>query len=71
MKRYIKNPFAANLRENGYKVRITRGEGKNKEIVEEYFVSPEEIEDGNKRRREHLREMTVQTRTAVPWGGGT
>jgi hypothetical protein len=36
-----KNPYIESLKK-GYKVRVTRGEGDDMEIVEEYFVPPDE-----------------------------
>ena len=41
---------ARRLRENGYWVRVTRGEGDDMETVERYFVSPEEIAAQNEFR---------------------
>jgi hypothetical protein len=38
-----RNHLAEPLRKNGCKVTVTRGEGAEKVIVEEYFVSPKEI----------------------------
>ena len=32
------------LRKNGYRVTVTRGEGDEKRIVEQYVVSPEEVQ---------------------------
>ena len=59
MKRYIKNPFAEHLKRHGCKVQITSGEGENEKVVEEYFVTPQEIMDDNKRRAEFLRNRQV------------
>lgn len=61
MKRYIKNPYAQSIKEKGYTVTVTRGEGDKKEIVREYFVSPEEVAEHNRLRDEHLKNMRVQT----------
>ena len=58
MKKYIKNPYAertANIRENGCTIRITRGDGADKEIVEERTVTPREIQLSNERRDVNMR----------------
>jgi hypothetical protein len=58
MKRYYKNPARAQkLKENGCIIRITRGEGDNLEIIKEYSISPEEIQEQCKRRDMNLKEM--------------
>jgi hypothetical protein len=63
MKRYFKNPARAQrLRENGCTVRVTRGEGDDMEIVEEYFVSPEEVQESCRRRDAHLKEILQSKR---------
>jgi hypothetical protein len=43
MKRWVRNPYAAYLREHGYKVQVTDGEGEDEKVIREYFVSPEEV----------------------------
>jgi len=35
---------AERLRKNGCRIRVTEGEGENEKVVEEFFVSPEEIQ---------------------------
>jgi hypothetical protein len=35
---------AERLKKNGYMVQITNGEGDDKVVVDEYFVSPEEVQ---------------------------
>ena len=39
------------LRERGCKITVTRGEGDEKVIVEEYFVTPEELQADAERRK--------------------
>jgi hypothetical protein len=40
----IRKPqLAERLRTNGYKVEITNGEGSDRKVVDEYFVTPEEV----------------------------
>ena len=40
----VRNPqLAERLRKNGYKVEITNGEGSDRKVVDEYFVTPEEV----------------------------
>ena len=58
MKQYIKNPYAErakSIRENGCTIRITRGEGADKIIVEERTVTPREIQLSNERREMNLK----------------
>jgi hypothetical protein len=38
-----RNHLAEPLRKNGYKVTVTNGEKEDKTIVNEYFVTPDEI----------------------------
>lgn len=47
-----RNHLAEPLRKHGCGVRVTRGEGDDMEIVEEYFVSPEQIAEEDKGRSE-------------------
>jgi hypothetical protein len=44
---------AERLKKNGYTVQITRGEGDKEEVVDEYFVSPEEVQAHDIRRKNH------------------
>ena len=60
MKKYIKNPYAERLRKNGCTIRVTRGEGDNKVIVEERIVTPEEIALLNEHRDSVLDSKRVQ-----------
>jgi hypothetical protein len=53
----IKNPYYERNSKYGYKVQVTKGEGKSKTIVEEYFVTPEEVTENNKLCEEHLKKM--------------
>ena len=50
-KAFRKPEFAERLRKNGYTVQITNGDGDDKKVVDEYFVSPEEVEAYDKRRK--------------------
>ncbi|MCL2109408.1 MAG: hypothetical protein FWH20_08725 [Oscillospiraceae bacterium] len=50
-KAFRKPDLAERLRQNGYTVQVTGGEGDEKEIVDEYFVSPEEVAAYDKTRR--------------------
>jgi hypothetical protein len=52
-KAFRKPELAERLRQNGYTVQITNGEGVDKKIVDEYFVSPEEVEAYDKCRKNH------------------
>jgi hypothetical protein len=60
MKKFIKNPYAESLRKNGCRITVTSGEGENKKIVEQYFVSPEQIAEENAQRETILRNRRVQ-----------
>ena len=52
----VKKPeIAKQRREYGYKVRIVDGDSDNSNVVKEYFVSPEQIAEANKRRDEWRR----------------
>ena len=44
---------AERLKKNGYTVQVTSGEGEYKRIVDEYFISPEEVQAYDKRRKSH------------------
>jgi ketopantoate reductase len=44
---------AERLKKNGYMIQVTSGEDKNEKVVDEYFVSPEEVEAYDKRRKNH------------------
>jgi len=61
MREFIKNPYAERIRKNGCSIRVTRGEGDNRVIVSERFVTPEEIEASNNRREKNLMNKRVQT----------
>jgi NAD/NADP transhydrogenase alpha subunit len=45
--------FTERLRKNGYTIQVTSGDGSDKKIVDEYFVSPEEVEAYDKCRKNH------------------
>jgi hypothetical protein len=51
--------IAARRRKNGYRVTITDGEGDGAKIVEQYFVTPEEIAAADVLRDEWRRENLV------------
>ena len=42
---------AKRLKEKGCKITVTRGEGDEEVVVEEYFVTPEEIQAHDKLRK--------------------
>ena len=42
---------AEHLRKNGYKVTVTDGDSEDARIVREYFVTPEEVQARDKRRK--------------------
>ena len=44
---------AERLKKNGYMIQVTSGEGKNEKVIDEYFVSPEEVEAYDKLRKNH------------------
>jgi hypothetical protein len=50
MKKYIKNPYAERIRENGCIIRITNGNGINKVTISERIVTADDIEASNGRR---------------------
>jgi NAD/NADP transhydrogenase alpha subunit len=43
-KAFRRPELAERLKKNGYTVQITSGEGDKKRVVDEYFVSPEEVQ---------------------------
>ena len=47
-------------RENGYRVVVTRRESGKEIVVEDYFVSPEQIARENAQRDSNLRNRRVQ-----------
>jgi NAD/NADP transhydrogenase alpha subunit len=50
----FRNPERAErLKKNGYMIQVTKGDGDKKEIVDEYFVSPEEVQAYDIRRKNH------------------
>jgi len=49
-KGFRKPQLAERLKSNGYKVEITNGEGADKKVVDEYFVTPEEVMAYEQRR---------------------
>jgi len=50
--KFFRNPERTErLRKNGYTVQVTRGEGENEKVIREYFVTPEEVQARDKRRR--------------------
>jgi hypothetical protein len=55
MKKFIKNPYAGRIKENGCIIRVTHGSGAEKTIIRERFVTPEEIETSNERRDLNLK----------------
>jgi len=61
MRNFKKNTERAErLRENGCRVMVTRNESGKEVVVEDYFVTPEEIVASNERRDEILRSRRVQ-----------
>jgi len=42
-KGFRKPQLAESLRRNGYKIEITNGEGCERKVVDEYFITPEEV----------------------------
>ena len=50
MRAFIKNPYAERIRKQGCSIRITRGNGENRVVIEERVVTPEEIKASNERR---------------------
>jgi len=45
-----KPQLAERLKSNGYKVEITSGEGADRKVVDEYFITPEEVTAYDQRR---------------------
>jgi hypothetical protein len=40
----FRNPqLAERLKKNGYKIEITKGEGSDRKVVDEYYITPEEV----------------------------
>jgi hypothetical protein len=60
MRKFIKNPYAERIRERGCVIRVTRGDGADRVIVEERVVTPDEIALSNARRNESLESRQVQ-----------
>jgi len=60
MKKYIKNPFADDLIKYGCKIIVTDGEDGGERVVEEYFITPEQIAEENEQRDAILRSRRVQ-----------
>ena len=52
--------LAKRLRENGYSVTVTDGDGEEARVIREYFVSPEEVAARGKRRDESLESRRIQ-----------
>jgi len=61
MRKFIKNPYAERIRQNGCVIRITSGDGAAKVIVEERIVTPDEIQASNERRDANLRSKRVHS----------
>jgi hypothetical protein len=61
MKKFIKNPYAERIRKNGCMIRITRGEGADKVIVEERIITLEEIAASNERRDTIFNKRHIQS----------
>jgi NAD/NADP transhydrogenase alpha subunit len=52
LSKFFRRPdLVENLRKNGYKVTVTDGDGEEAKIVREYFVTPEEVQARDKRRK--------------------
>ena len=52
LSKFFRNPERTKrLRENGCIIQVTRSEGENEKIVREYFISPEEIQADDIRRK--------------------
>ena len=52
---------ARRLRENGCRIMVTREENGKEVVVEDYFVTPEEIQASNEKRDAILRSRRVQS----------
>ena len=50
MRKFIKNPYAERISKNGCTIRVTRGHGADKVVVDERVVTPEEIAASNEKR---------------------
>jgi len=61
MRKFIKNPYAERIRKNGCMIRVTRGEGADRVIVEERIITPEEIAASNERRDTILNKKYIQS----------
>jgi len=62
MRTFKKNKERAErLRKNGCKVIITRNENGKETVVEDYFITPEEITASNERRKTILKSRFVQS----------
>ena len=46
-KGFRKPLLAQQLRENGYTIRVTNDDGNKEQIIDEYYISPEEVESIN------------------------
>ena len=52
LSKFFRNPERTKrLRENGYKVTVTDGDGEDAKVIREYFVTPEEIQARDKLRK--------------------
>ena len=62
MRTFRKNKERAErLRENGYRVMVTRKENGEEAVVEDYFITPEEVAASNERRNTILKSRQVQS----------
>ena len=52
---------AERLQKNGCRVMVTRKENGEEDVVEDYFVTPEEIAASNERRNAFLKNRQVQS----------
>jgi hypothetical protein len=60
MRKFVKNPYAERIRQNGCTIRVTRGDGDARVTVEERVVTPEEVRASNEQRDAILRSRRVQ-----------
>jgi hypothetical protein len=59
--KFFRNPERAKrLRENGCRVMVTRRENGKEVVVEDYFITPEQIAEENAQRDASLRSRRVQ-----------
>lgn len=59
--KFFRNPERAKrLRENGCRIIITDGKGENEKIVEDYFITPEQIAEENAKRDANVSRRRVQ-----------